>query len=219
MFRKIGLIIAAILPFSGLRHLWYRVFFGYRISGRSKIGMFNYLDCRELHLNDAHIGSFNLVLARKLVLAPGAYIKSRNRIKHLNQVSLQEKAYIFKGNFMGGPVSGEPGFVFEEQNLFLGKESAVNRHNYFDLVRAITIGNNVVFGGEGSEIWTHGYDTDRTLLSGGVTFGNDIFIGSRCIFTKGVQVADQVTIGPGSVVYKPITEKGLYSTHQLVKIR
>jgi acetyltransferase-like isoleucine patch superfamily enzyme len=86
-------------------------------------------------------------------------------------------------------------------------------------VRPIIIGDNVVFGGQGSEIWTHGFEVDRTMLLGGVAFGDNIFIGSKCIFTKNVQVGNNITIGPGSIVYKSINESGFYSSHQIEKIR
>ena len=65
----------------------------------------------------------------------------------------------------------------------------------------------------------HGFDTDRNMLVGKVVFKNDIFIGSKCTFTKGIEVVNNTTIGPGSVVYKNIDEGGLYSSQQLVKIK
>jgi acetyltransferase-like isoleucine patch superfamily enzyme len=219
MFRKIGLIIGAFIPTYTLRHLYYKLFFGYRINGSSRIGMLNFINCNELILTDARIGFLNFVTVKTLELSPEAYINNRNRIKHLNHIIIKENGLINKGNFIGAQAEDTDGFDFNLQNLYVGRSSEIQRHNYFDVVRPIEIGNNVVFGGEGSEIWTHGFETNRTLLTGGVTFGNDIFIGSKCIFTKSIRVTDNVTIAPGSVVYKSITEPGIYSTHQLVKIR
>ena len=56
------------------------------------------------------------------------------------------------------------------------------------------------------------------MLTGGLDFGNNIFIGSKCIFTKNIRICDNVTIGPGSVIYKSIKESGFYTTHQIVKV-
>lgn len=219
MLRRITLIIISVLPIAGVRHFFYRLFFEYQIKGNSKIGMFNYISCREVVLQDAKIGAFNLIIVAKLKLASGAGILNRNKIKHLNILEIKEDGLINKGNFIGAQKTSEGTFRFDLQNLTLGKRSEINRNNYFDLVRPITIGDNVVFGGEGSEIWTHGFELDRTMLTGEVTFGDNIFIGSKCIFTKNVNVASGVTIGPGSVIFKSINESGFYSSHQIQKIR
>ena len=152
-------------------------------------------------------------------MAPGSFILKRNRIKHLNTLVIRESGLINTGNFIGAQKTSENPFNFDAQNLFLGKRSEILRNNYFDVVRPIIVGDNVVFGGQGSEIWTHGFELDRTMLLGGVTFGDNIFIGSRCIFTKNVHITSNVTIGPGSVVYKSINESGFYSSQQIEKIR
>jgi acetyltransferase-like isoleucine patch superfamily enzyme len=134
-------------------------------------------------------------------------------------LTINENGLINMGNFIGAQKTNEGQFKFDSQNLVLGKRSEILRNNYFDVVRPIIIGDNVVFGGQGSEIWTHGFEVDRTMLLGGVTFGDNIFIGSKCIFTKNVQVGNNITIGPGSIVYKSINESGFYSSHQIEKIR
>jgi acetyltransferase-like isoleucine patch superfamily enzyme len=148
-------------------------------------------------------------------------IRKFNRIKNLNEIFLSKEAKIDSKNFVGGPdkASRLIGSDFKKQNLFIGERSSVLRSNYFDVVREIKIGSNVIFGGNGSEIWTHGFDTQRVFLYGGVEFGDDIFIGSKCIFTKGISVCDEVSIGSASVIYKSILEKGLYTSHKMEKIK
>jgi len=217
--RRLGLVIISILPIAIVRHFFYRLFFGYQINGNSQIGMFNYLSCREVVLQDAVIGSFNMIIVSKLTMASGSFILRRNRIKHLNLLAIKEGGLINMGNFIGAQRTNEGLFKFDSQNLILGKKSEILRNNYFDVVRPIIIGDNVVFGGQGSEIWTHGFEVDRTMLVGGVTFGDDIFIGSKCIFTKNVDVVSNVTIGPGSTIYKSINESGFYSSHRIEKIK
>ncbi len=213
--KKILSLLISLIPFNVFRVLFLRVFCGYKIDFKSKVGMFNIITSKDFSMTNSKIGRFNYIDA-KTVTINGALINKFNRIKHLNSLSLEDRSMIFSSNFIGGSRELKN---LENQNLSLGVDSEILRGNYFDVTNTIVVGNNVVFGGNGSEIWTHGYDTDRNMLSGKVIFENDIFIGSKCIFTKGIEVVSNTTIGPGSVVYKSITESGLYSSQQLVKIK
>jgi acetyltransferase-like isoleucine patch superfamily enzyme len=177
--------------------------------------MFNIIVADKFSLTNSKIGVGNYIDAKKVSMDCG-FINKFNRIKHLNELSLAENSIVFSGNFIGGSQDFENIY---NQNLILGKDSEILRKNYFDVTATIEIGNNVVFGGNGSEIWTHGFDTNRKLLTGKIVFKNDIFIGSKCIFTKGIEIGDKITIGPGSVVYKSVTESGIYSSQQLIKIK
>lgn len=220
MVKIILLILVSLIPISKVRLLSYRFFFNYEIDAASYVGMFNLLELNSLEMVNARIGYFNLIKVNHLIMGDKSYIHKKNMIKNLNEVIMKNKAGIFSNNFIGGinKENKSENFDFALQNLIIGNRSAVNRRNYFDVLRPIIIGDNVVFGGEGSEIWTHGFDLDRNLLPGGVTFGDNIFIGSKCVFTKNINICDKVTIGPGSVIYKSIKEPGFYTTHQIVKV-
>lgn len=213
------LVLISIIPYGPFRRWLYRVLFGYNISKYSRIGFLSYVESKSVRLENATIGAFNLIITKQLIMKNNSVIRSRNRIKNLNSIQMEENSTIYKYNFIGGPSIGEEPLKFELQNLELGKNSDILRGNYFDLVRPIVIGENVVFGGEGSEIWTHGFDSERNMLVGEVQFGNNIFIGSGCIFTKNVFVDNNITIGPGSVIYKSIYEPGFYTTHQILKVK
>jgi len=211
-------LIISVLP----KNKWFfNKILGYKIDSKSRVGMFNIINCKSVDIVNAKIGMFNIIKTESLSLGNFTYINKFNRLKNLNKVELNEKSGIFSWNFIAGPNKNDisEGFKFEHQNLLVGENSAINRSNYFDVVREIVIGNNVVFGGNGSEIWTHGYDLERTLIAGSVSFGNNIFIGSKCVFTKDVNVSDNVTIGSASVVYKSILEQGIYSSHKLYKVK
>src|SRR5690606_29128857 len=138
-----------------------------------------------------------------------------------NILSLKEKAEIVSENFIGASRNGkfDDAINFENQNIYIDQNSSILRGNYFDVVDEIIIGQNVVFGGNGSEIWSHGFTVNRKMLAGKVIFENDIFIGSNCIFTKGITVVSETTIAPASVIYKSILEKGIYSTHELRRVK
>jgi acetyltransferase-like isoleucine patch superfamily enzyme len=212
---KIITLLITFIPVNGVRILFLRLFCGYKIDFKSKVGMFNIISSKDFVMSNSIIGNFNYIDAKTVSIQFGI-IKKFNRIKHLNQLYLKERSVVFSWNFIGGNRDEEN---TKFQNLSLGMDSEILRNNYFDVTNEIMIGNNVVFGGNGSEIWTHGYDTGRKMLTGKVIFKNDIFIGSKCIFTKGVEVESNTTIGSGSVVYKSITESGLYSSQQLVKVK
>lgn len=212
---KIITLLITLIPINRIRILLLRLFCGYKIDIKSKVGMFNVISANELVMSNSIIGNFNYIDAKNVSIQKGL-IKKFNSIKHLNKLTLAENSIIFSKNFIGGSKDLKNNV---NQNLALGLNSEILRNNYFDVTSEIIIGDNVVFGGNGSEIWTHGFDTSRKMLTGKVVFQNDIFIGSKCIFTKGVEVVSYTTIGPGSVVYKSVTESGLYSSQQLVKVK
>lgn len=209
------------LPFNGIRIFLLRIFLGYDIDYESKVGMLNIINCSYVKMRKAQIGFLNLIIVNELNLKEKSSIHKQNRLKYLNQLHLDVNAEIRSGNFIGAPIKGtiDDAIHFEKQNIFIGKNSSILRNNYFDVVEEINIGENVVFGGNGSEIWTHGFDVHRKMLVGKVTFGNNIFIGSNCIFTKNVSVIGNTSIGPASVIYKSIIEEGVYSTHNIRKIK
>lgn len=214
-------LLVSLIPINSLKIFLYRSIFSYNISYDSKIGFFNVIKAKSFISEKATIGNFNLINGDNVVLKKGAIINKFNRIKNFNNCQLSEDALIFSWNFISGIPKNK--FIinhdFNNQNITLGKTSELLRRNYVDLVDEVMIGDNVVFGGNGSEIWTHGFNTKREMLVGKVIFGNNIFIGSNCVFTKGVSIIDETTIAPGSVIYKNIIEKGIYSTHEIRKIK
>lgn len=212
--------LISLTPINALKIFFYRILLGYKISYNSKVGFFNIILSKEVTLQQAKIGSFNFIKVKKLKMQKNAWINKFNRIKNVNILDLNEKAIIFSWNFVAGipELSTDKEMDFSKQNLVLGKTSELLRSNYIDLTYEVIIGDNVVFGGNGSEIWTHGYDQNRNFQKGSVVFGNSIFIGTNCIFTKSINISDNVIVAPGSVIYKSITMAGTYSTHQISKI-
>lgn len=214
-------LLISCLPFNIIRIKTYNLIFGYDIDRRSKIGMFNIIKCKKLKMVNAKIGSLNQIIVDELIINSKSIINKRNRIKDLNILVLESNSEIRSDNFIGAPVKGviDEAIDFSNQNLYIGKNSSILRKNYFDVVDEIYIGENVVFGGNGSEIWTHGFDTNRKMLKGKVEFGDNIFIGSNCVFTKNISIVGGTTIGPASVIYKSIYTPGVYSTHEMRKVK
>lgn len=77
----------------------------------------------------------------------------------------------------------------------------------------ISMGNNVMIA-QGVTILTHGYDWsvlkgvygDILGSSGGVSIGNNVFIGMNSTILKGTHIGDNVIIGAGSIVTKDIPD-------------
>jgi acetyltransferase-like isoleucine patch superfamily enzyme len=180
----------------------------------------NIIIADKLVFKNANIGNLNFINVKSITIKEKASIGSFNKIKNINNLYLDSRSTIRSKNFIGGPEQGHPikDTDMSLQNLYVGKSSSILRKNYFDVVREIRIGDDVIFAGQGSQIWTHGFDCNRQFYCGNVTLSNKIFIGSNCILTKGITICSETTISSGSVIYKNILESGFYSTNQLVKI-
>ena len=64
-------------------------------------------------------------------------------------------------------------------------------------------------------MWTHGYyhantGTDRIRIDGQIHIGDNVYIGSGCIFNPSVTVANAIHIGSGSVISKDLEKPGMY---------
>ncbi len=69
--------------------------------------------------------------------------------------------------------------------------------------------------GTDSQVWTHGYVHDREgagryRIDGEVKIGANVYIGSRCIVTAGVRIADGAMVGAGTTVARDLPNASLY---------
>tara|TARA_R110002050_G_scaffold69630_2_gene150684 strand:+ start:15944 stop:16486 length:543 start_codon:yes stop_codon:yes gene_type:complete len=94
----------------------------------------------------------------------------------------------------------------------------------------ITIGNYVKIGADvlimDSDMHTLDYlqrrnpDTDASnAKSAPIIIGNDVFIGTRSIITKGVQIGDRSIIASGSIVTKSVPEDEIWGGNPAVFIK
>lgn len=165
-----------MIPINKLKIFCYNFFMGYKISYKASVGFFNVINAEELHVFD------DAVLGNFL------------RVNGKPKVFLYEKVKLKSYTAING-----------YGKLVINENTVVNSA-YFDLASFINIGKNVVIGGKGTEFWTHGYDINRNKLIGGITIGDNTYIGSRVIFNLGISVAANVSIGAGTVVSKTIKE-------------
>lgn len=213
--RKCLIIFISFLPLNFIRIRMYRIFLGYKISNQSKIGLFNYLACDLLEMHSSNIGSFNIIQCQKLDMQNSS-IGKLNRIRFIKTCSLRKGSLIRSKNSIIG--SFDYFSPFEDVfNFEIGENSLLTSSHYFDCPGNIKIGNNVVFGGINSQVWTHGFDINRTMIVGDVTIGNDIYVGSGVFILQNVSICDKVILGAGTIVSKSINEPGFYVSSALLK--
>ena len=92
--------------------------------------------------------------------------------------------------------------------------------NFFDLTCSISFGKNSQVAGKGSQFWTHGYmhdnsGTERIRVDGEIIIGDNVYVGTRCVFNPGVKVYNAINIGGNSVISKDLTESGMYVNQSL----
>jgi acetyltransferase-like isoleucine patch superfamily enzyme len=147
---------------------------------------------------DSSIGH-SYISAKYIQIGSKARIKNLVRIKGVNQFVMKDNSFI--GNrssiFCGRD-------QLEASNFTLGSDSALVLNCLVELSEDIVVGNNVVFGGTGTQLWTHGFDNYRNKFVGNITFGNNIYI------NPSVFVCSDVSIAPGAVVTGSIDRPGFY---------
>ncbi len=80
----------------------------------------------------------------------------------------------------------------------------------------VTIGDRSIFG-ENVRIYDHNHSYDSNyyvssehFVSSEIIIGKNCWIGSNVVILKGVKICDNVIIGAGSILFKSITEPGVY---------
>lgn len=219
MKNKIKILIVTLisfLPINKFRIFCYRYLLNYKISYDSKIGMLNFINAIIFEATHVTIGSFNVISAKEIRLESNSKIRNRNRIKWLKQIVIHEGGEIVSGNVIIGMKNQELLPYSDVCTFELGKGSIITRNHLFDCTANIKINTNVVFGGSGTQVWTHGFDIDRTMLLGNVSFGNNIYIGSRCMILQNVDICNNVSIGAATTVSKSILASGFYTSSTLI---
>jgi acetyltransferase-like isoleucine patch superfamily enzyme len=154
----------------------------------------------------------SLIDTQELILESQAKIKHLVRIKGVKSVIMKSGSYL--GNYNSLYCNSRIG---DQGSFKLGNNSDVVRKNSFDLTDDVTIGDNVVVGGFGSQFWTHGFDIHRNRVQGEIVIGDNVYIGSSTSINLAVSVLSNVSIGCSSVVSKSIIDEGFYAGNPAVK--
>ena len=196
---KLRLILKALiapLP-SAVKRPCYRIFFGYKIGKRVRIGV-SIIDSVACEIgDDVTIGHLNLLIGTKQLS-----IGEHSRIGHLNiirggdEVRIGRYCEILRLNEINSIL--EPDVVNEVYPTFImGDGSMIGASHKIDFTDRVEFGKRVILGGRNSSIWTH--NRQKTAQ---VTIGDLSYIGSEIRIVPGGSIPARCIVGIGSVITK-----------------
>lgn len=190
---------------------------GCKIGNNVKIG-FSFIGTTNLHIgNNVRIGHLNLILNQKLDLNDEAKIGYLNILKGPFTLLLKKQGAIGNKNYI---TRASKGITYGNSNLILGELTKITTGHHIDMTRSISFGDFSILAGVKSQLWTHGYyhahqGKDRIRIDGEINIGNNVYVGSGCIFNPGVNVSNAIHIGGGSVISKDLDKSGMYVSQGL----
>jgi acetyltransferase-like isoleucine patch superfamily enzyme len=196
------LAIIAVLP-SFLKRPCYRLFFGYRIGKRVKIGL-SIVDARNCRIDDdTRIGHLNLIIGVKdLKIGDHVRIGHLNIIRGGDEVQLGRFSEIIRLNEINS--IPDPDVANEiEPRFSLGDGSIVTTGHKIDFTDRVEIGRRTILGGRNSSLWTH--NRQRTLP---IKIGSFTYVGSEIRIAPGGSIPCRCVVGIGSVITSQLTEEG-----------
>lgn len=214
MIKKVLAGLIAVLPGNLCRLVLYKGLVGYDISWDSRVGWGTVILANHVRLRRARIGVLNVIQCACFQMEEGSRMGRLNGIRMLHTFQLGPRAVLVNRNRFFGTRPGISPFKAEEQ-VSVGADSIITSQHSFDVSDGIRIGNDVTFGGSGSQVWTHGFDLDHVKIQAPVSIGNRVYLGSRCLVLGGVSICDNVSVGAGAVVSSPILESGFYVSSRL----
>jgi acetyltransferase-like isoleucine patch superfamily enzyme len=187
------------------------------VGKKVKIG-FSFIKAKQITLGDnVKIGHLNLILNKSITLNNDAYIGYLNVLKGPFNLELDKKAAIGNKNYI---TRSNLGITYGESDLILGELTKITTGHHIDLTQSISFGKFSILAGVRSQMWTHGYyhantGKDRIRIDGKIQIGDNVYIGSGCIFNPGVKVGNAIHVGSGSVVSKDLEKPGMYVSQGL----
>jgi acetyltransferase-like isoleucine patch superfamily enzyme len=195
-FRLGLLLLLAPLP-SFLKRACYRLFFGYRVGRRVRIGL-SVVDAAACELaDDVRIGHLNLIVGvGRLTVGEHARVGHLNVVRGGEEVSIGRYAEIIRLNEINSipdPVVVNP----TDPRFLLGEGAVVTTGHKIDFTDRVEIGRRSIIGGRNSSFWTH--NRQRTLP---ITVGELTYVGSEIRVAPGGVIPSRCVVGIGSVVTK-----------------
>lgn len=199
--RLIDLAFIALLP-SFLKRICYRLFYGYKIGKRVRIG-FSIIDARECVIeDDVSIGHLNVVIGvGKLSIGDHARIGHLNILRGGDEIRLGRYIEILRMNEINSipdPLVVNP----VEPRFLLGDGSIITTGHKIDFTDKVEIGRRTILGGRNSSLWTH--NRQRTLP---IKIGSLTYVGSEIRIAPGGAIPSRSIVGIGAVITKPLTEE------------
>lgn len=197
MRRKVRFAFAAlfgILP-SPLARLFYRLFFGYKIGRRVKIG-FSVIDVTDCEIGDAvSIGHFNLFTGtKKISIGEKTRIGFFNVFRGGDEINIGRYCEILRWNEINSIL--EPDAVNNTDPRFiLGDGSMIAASHKIDFTDKVVFGKRVILGGRNSSVWTHNRQKTEPVIVGDYSY-----LGSEVRIAPGAAIPAQCIVAMGSVV-------------------
>ncbi|CAN5717569.1 MAG: hypothetical protein H0T77_03795 [Pyrinomonadaceae bacterium] len=199
--RLLALALVALLP-SALKRPSYRLFFGYKIGKRVRVG-FSIIDARECRIDDdVQIGHLNVVTGvEKLSIGEHTRIGYLNIIRGGEEVNLGRYSEIIRLNEINS--IPEPDVVNEtDPRLLLGAGSIITTGHKIDFTDRVEIGRRTIIGGRNSSLWTHNRQRTRPIV-----IGSFAYVGSEIRIAPGGSLPSRCVVGIGSVITSELTEE------------
>ena len=196
------LACVALLP-GFLKRPAYRLFFGYKIGKRVRIGL-SIIDAQECQIDDdVSIGHLNgIIRVGKIVIGDHVRIGHLNIIRGGTEVLLGRYAEIMRLNEINSipdPVVVNP----TDPRFMLGAGSIVTVEHKIDFTDRVTIGQRSILGGRNSSLWTHNRQRTRPI-----DIGSFAYIGSEIRIAPGGANPSRCIVGIGSVITNELTAEG-----------
>lgn len=201
-FRLLALTIVGVLP-SFLKRIFYRLFFGYQVGKRVRIG-FSIIDARECSIeDDVNIGHLNLVIGvKKLIIGDHVRIGHLNIIRGGDEVVIGRYAEIMRMNEINS--IPDPDVVNPtDPRFFLGDGSIITAGHKIDFTDRVEIGRRSILGGRNSSLWTHNRQRTRPI-----SIGSFAYLGSEIRIAPGGALPSRCIVGIGSVITGELTAEG-----------
>jgi acetyltransferase-like isoleucine patch superfamily enzyme len=192
----------ALLP-SFLKRPCYRLFFGYQIGRRVRVGL-SIIDARECRIDDdSQIGHLNVIIGvANLKLGDHVKIGHLNIIRGGAEVTLGRYCELMRMNEINS--IPEPDAVNPVDPRFtLGDGSIITTGHKIDFTDRVEIGRRTIIGGRNSSIWTH--NRQRTLP---IRIGEFAYVGSEIRMAPGSSLPPRCVVGIGAVVAGKIDAEG-----------
>jgi len=192
----------AVLP-SFLKRPCYRLFFGYRVGRRVRVGL-SIIDAKTCQIgDDSEIGHLNVIIGvHNLTLADHVRIGHLNIIRGGDEVNLGRYSELMRMNEINS--IPDPDVVNPVDPRFsLGAGSIVTTGHKIDFTDRVEIGRRTIIGGRNSSLWTH--NRQRTLP---INIGEFAYLGSEIRMAPGGSLPSRCVVGIGAVVTGEINAEG-----------
>jgi acetyltransferase-like isoleucine patch superfamily enzyme len=191
---------------------------GHKMEKGSKLGFSIVCGNTQLLLKGgASIGHFNLLNCNRFFVGENSRVGHLNIFRGFFHIRCSTKSAIGNCNNF---VNGGKGFVFQCPTFTIGSHSNITSTHYLDLTSSIILRRNVVVGGRGTQVWTHGFQhfdngVERFRVDGGVLIEDGVYLGARVTINPGVIIAKNVSVGAGAIVSKNLVENSMYVSQAL----